>query len=96
MKRAIILSALLCGAGIQAADRAGLEARATKGDADAQFELAHALYWAQGMDRDLEVSANWAQRAAQAGHAKARFLHAIQLLLAQGVKGDTQAGFDTQ
>ncbi len=95
MIRAFILASLLCSIGVQAADRAALEARAAKGDTAAQFELAHALYWAKGMERDLEASASWAQRAAEAGHAKARFLHAIQLLLAHGTKGDSKAGFDT-
>ena len=75
-------------------DRAKLEARAAKDDAAAQFELAYALYWADGMDRDLEASAKWAQRAAKAGNAKAQFLHAIQLLLAHGVKGDSKAAIE--
>lgn len=76
------------------AGRAKLEARAAKGDATAQFELAYALYWADGMERDLEASAKWAQRAAKAGHAKAQFLHGVQLLLAHGVEGDSKAGLD--
>ena len=75
-------------------DRAKLEARAAKDDAAAQFELAYALYWADGMKRDLKASAKWAQRAAKAGHTKAQFLHGVQLLLDHGVEGDSRAGFD--
>ena len=75
-------------------DRAKLEARAAKNDVAAQFELAHALYWAAGMDRDLEASAKWAKRAAKAGNAKAQFLQAIQLLLAHGVEGDSKAAIE--
>ncbi|MFP6903139.1 MAG: hypothetical protein VCB81_05700, partial [Verrucomicrobiia bacterium] len=75
-------------------DRAKLEARAAKDDAAAQFELAYALYWADGMDRDLAASAKWAKRAANASHTKAQFLHGVQLLLAHGVEGDSNTGFD--
>ncbi len=85
---------LVWGVMAWSADRADLETRAAKNDADAQFELAYALYWAEGMERDLEASAKWAQRAAKAGHTKARFLHGVQLLLAHGVEGDSKAGFD--
>jgi TPR repeat protein len=97
MKPAILLIGLVWGTMAWGAeppkeiDRAKLEARAAKNDVAAQFELAHALYWADGRDRDLEASAKWARRAAKAGNAKAQFLHAIQLLLAHGVKGDSKA-----
>ena len=97
MKQTIFFLGLLCGAmawGAENADRAKLEALAVKGDVAAQFELAHALYWAEGMDRDLKASAKWAGRAAKAGNVKAQFLHAVQLLLAHGVEGDSEAGFE--
>jgi uncharacterized protein len=97
MKQTIIFLGLVCGAmawGAENAGRAKLEALAVKGDVAAQFELAHALYWAEGMDRDLEASVKWASRAAKAGNVKAKFLHAVQLLLAHGVEGDSEAGFE--
>ena len=97
MKQTIFFLGLVCGAmawGAENADRAKLEALAAKDDAATQFELAHALYWAEGMDRDLEASAKWAGRAAKAGNVKAQFLHAVQLLLAHGVGGDSEAGFE--
>ena len=94
MKQVIIIFGLVCAGtvwGAEAPDHAKLQARAVKGDAAAQFELAHALYWAKGVDRDLEASAKWANRAAKAGNAKAQFLHATQLLLAHGIEGDSKA-----
>ncbi len=97
MKQAILSAVTIFGAlamPAPAADRAAMEAAAAKGGADAQFQLAHALYWAEGMKRDLEASADWAARAAKAGHPKAQFLHAFQLLLAHGVESNSQAGFD--
>ena len=97
MKQTIFFLGLVCGAmawGAEHAGRAKLEALAAKNDTAAQFELAHALYWASGMDRDLEASAKWASRAAKSGNVKAQFLHAVQLLLAHGVEGDSTAGFE--
>ncbi|MDE2680378.1 MAG: hypothetical protein OSB29_03325 [Verrucomicrobiota bacterium] len=97
MKQTIFFLGLVWGAmawGAEHADRAKLAALAAKGDAGAQFELAYVLYWAKGMDRDLEASAKWASRAAKAGNVKAQFLHAVQLLLAHGVEGDSKAGFE--
>ena len=65
MKQMVFFLGLVWGAmawGAEHAGRAKLEALAAKGDAVMQFELAHALYWAKGMDRDLEASAKWAVR----------------------------------
>lgn len=59
---------------------------------NAQFELG-ILYHVggHGLAADLNESAKWMERAAENGHAKAQFLHGVNLLLGDGVEQDAKA-----
>ena len=71
-----------------------LQEKVDSGDEHAIYELAEALYWADGVDRDLEQSANYALVATLKGNPLAQYRHAVQLLLGQGVEQDVKAGFE--
>ena len=70
---------------IVAEDRKALENRAAKGESEAQYLLAEKLYWADGGQRDLKQSLDFARAAAKQGNAKAQYRLAVQMLLSQGV-----------
>ena len=70
---------------IAAEDHKALENRAAKGESEAQYLLAEKLYWADGGQRDLKQSLDFARAAAKQGNAKAQYRLAVQLLLSQGV-----------
>ena len=81
-----------------AADRVVLERKAAAGDAEAQYQLAEALFWGKAGKQDLEQAADWARLSAKQGHAKGQYRLAIQLLLGQGVKAGVEndrLGYET-
>jgi TPR repeat protein len=83
---------------LAAAGRAALERQAAAGDAEAQYQLAEALFWGKKGRQDLEQAADWARLSAKQGHAKGQFRLAIQLLLGQGVKANVEndlLGYET-
>lgn len=83
---------------LAAADRVALERKAAAGDAEAQYQLAEALFWGKAGKQDLEQAADWARLSAKQGHAKGQYRLAVQLLLGQGVKAgveNDQLGYET-
>lgn len=71
-----------------------LQENADSGDVQAAYELAEALYWADGVGRDLEQSANYALVGSLKNNPLAQYRHAVQLLLGQGMGQDVKAGLE--
>ena len=90
----LIIVCLFLPCGVWAADKLKtLQEKADGGDAQAAYDLAEALYWADGVERDLEQSANYALAASLKGNPLAQYRHAVQLLLGQGIGQDVKSGF---
>lgn len=63
---------LLACTGCASPERSDLRQIAQQGDAQAQYELALALDYGDGLPRDLEEAAAWYAAAANQGHAEAQ------------------------
>jgi len=85
---AVILA--LLPAPLFALDRAAQEKKAAAGEAEAQYQLAEALYWGQGGKQDLKQSVDWARLAAKQGHARGQYRLAVQLLFGHGVEANAE------
>jgi len=70
-----------------------LEKKADSGDSQAAYQLAEALYWADGVERDLKQSANYALVGSVKNNPLAKYRHAVHLLLGQGMEQDVKLGF---
>lgn len=85
----------LLAIGLFAEDRLQvLQEKAESGDAQAAYELAEALYWADGVERDLEQSASYALVGSLKNNPLAQYRHAVHLLLGQGMEQDVKIGFE--
>ena len=71
MRSLLFISALLCGAVATAEDLDELTARAAKGDAAAQFDLAKLYAGGNGVAKDDAQALSWFLKAAAQGHTKA-------------------------
>ncbi len=81
--------------GLYAEDRLKvLQKKAESGDSQAAYELAEALYWADGVKRDLEQSANYALVGSLKNNPLAQYRHAVHLLLGHGMEQDVKIGFE--
>jgi len=91
--RLLVFSFLLTF-GLFAEDRLQvLQEKAESGNAQAAYELAEALYWADGVERDLEQSASYALVGSLKNNPLAQYRHAVHLLLGQGMEQDVKKGF---
>ena len=70
-----------------------LRGKAERGGARAAYELAEALYWADGVHRNLEQSAKYSLVGAKKHNPLAQYRYAVMQLLGQGVEQDVNAGF---
>ena len=90
----LIIAGLFLPYGVWAEDKLKvLQEKADGGDMQAAYDLAEALYWADGVERDLEQSANYALVASLKGNPLGQYRHAVQLLLGQGIGQDVKSGF---
>lgn len=71
-------------------DLKSLKALADKGDAEAQYQLAEALFWGIGGNQDLKQAAVWSRASAKQGNAKGEYRLAVQLLLGQGMESTNE------
>ena len=91
----LIIVGLFLPYGVWAEDKLkALQKKADGGDAQAAYELAEALYWADGVERDLELSANYALVGSLKNNPLAKYRHAVHLLLGQGMEQDVKSGFE--
>ena len=81
-----ILTCLLLPLSAEATDRKALEKKAAAGDAEAQYQLAEALFWGRGGKQDLVQAVNWAVLSAKQGNAKGEYRLGVQLVLGQGTE----------
>src|SRR3989338_4350285 len=82
---------MACGAPALAGDLKALEARAAKGDVEAQFELALAYDACDGVALDDQKPLAWYTRAARQGHLAATFNRAWMYDEGEGTKEDNLA-----
>ena len=73
-------------------DFSRLQIKADNGDSQAAYELAEALYWANGVDRDLSQAADYALVGSLKGNPLAQYRYSVMQLLGHGVKQDVRAG----
>lgn len=85
-----VLVALTATAGAQV-DLPALRARATAGDADAQFFLGAMHASGEGVAKDDAQAAAWYRKAADQGDARAQFSLGWMYSLGQGVPKDVAA-----
>tara|TARA_B100001123_G_scaffold363358_2_gene421099 strand:+ start:960 stop:3185 length:2226 start_codon:yes stop_codon:yes gene_type:complete len=69
-----------------------LQKKADNGDVQAAYDLAEALYWADGVERDLGQAADYAHVGALKGNPLAKYRYAVMQLLGHGVNQDVKAG----
>ena len=81
-----ILTCLLLPLSVGAIDRKALEKKAATGNAEAQYQLAEALFWGSGGKQDLMQAVNWAGLSAKQGNAKGEYRLGVQLVLGQGTE----------
>lgn len=65
-----------------------VEARAEKGDADAQLQLGSMYARGEGVEKSLVKAAKWHRKAAEAGLARAQLILSMDLTYGRGVKAD--------
>jgi len=70
-----------------------LQTKADGGDAQAAYELAEVLYWANGVERDLGQATDYALVGALKSNPLAQYRYAVMQLLGHGVKQDVRAGY---
>ena len=92
--RLLLFYSFFLPVGLFAEDRLKvLQEKAESGDAQAVYELAEALYWADCVRRDLEQSADYALVGSLKNNPLAQYRHAVHLLLGHGMEQDVKAGF---
>ncbi|MDP7011830.1 MAG: hypothetical protein QF685_10650 [Verrucomicrobiota bacterium] len=75
---------------LEGANRISLERQAASGDAEAQYQLAEALFWGIDGNQDLKLAAVWAEASARQGNAKGQYRIAVQLMMGQGVESNSE------
>ena len=89
----ILCSLLLLGGHFPltaAVDRAALLEQAKSNDAEAQYQLAEAFYWARGGPHNHESAAKYARQSAKQGNAKAQYRLALMIIRGDGLKPEEQ------
>ncbi|SVE30600.1 uncharacterized protein METZ01_LOCUS483454, partial [marine metagenome] len=73
-----------------AADKKALEKNTVSVDAEAQYQLAEALFWGDGGKQDFKQAAKLARASAEQGNAKGEYRFGVQLILGQGMEASNE------
>ena len=104
----VVAAALICGAVVFSwhlvkvritqrklvQDAKAWRARAERGDAKAQYELARLYYQGKGVPQDHKAAADWYRKSADQGNAKAQYGVGFMYYDGKGVPQDYKAAAD--